>query len=94
MKYIKDFQLNEDSHFEKRKRTKDLFVVKVELVVPIPVGSPDGYLEDAISEMLSENLQLNDAIVDWQYSGGKFPDQPEKYRTMDISEYEEGEAFS
>jgi len=62
--------------------------VKVELLIPVE-QIDEGYIADAVSAILTENLATNGVITDWQYQNGFAHYKP--YKVYD--DYHEGEAF-
>lgn len=64
-----------------------LIKVKVEIIIEVPDTS-NGYMCDAVSAILSENLIANNVITDWQYSPKTKPEFIGEY-----TKYEEGDGF-
>lgn len=63
--------------------------VTVDLLIPVTDIS-EGQVADTVSAILTENLETNGVIKDWQYHNGRYAAEP-----YDMPEnYEEGEAFN
>ena len=64
-----------------------LIKAKVEILIEVPDTS-EGYMFDAVSAILTENLMVNNIITDWQYSPQTKPEFIGEY-----IDYNEGDGF-
>ena len=61
------------------------YIAIVKLLIP---ADSEAEACDAISAMLSENLQQSNAIIDWAYVNSE---SPKPHKEIELSSYEEGE---
>ncbi len=77
---------------------KNIYIVNIQLLIDVPTDVTDGeaYVQDALMEMLSSNLQRSGALLDWRYqpdADGNYP-EPKFVANIETSEYVENSIFN
>jgi hypothetical protein len=95
IKKFNDFNINEEENGMFHHQLLDVYVVTVDLAIPVSTefSGESGYVEDAVSAALSENLQTSGAILDWQYRDGGYYSK-KALSNISADNYIEGDAFN